>query len=197
VNGLAWILGNMQVPPDWTDLADITTGKLYSYNPNPGIYKCPADVLPWQGTVRIRSYSMSGQMNSGFLNDANAAQDPNFPCNVKESDIRHPSPSKAFVFIDEAACTIDDGYYALGITLGSVGIFRWNNAVAAWHLNGDNLSFADGHAEHWAWHDSQTMANAAWVGTNLSFSSPPYDMTAPFRSRDMARMVAAYSTTNQ
>jgi prepilin-type N-terminal cleavage/methylation domain-containing protein/prepilin-type processing-associated H-X9-DG protein len=184
--GQAWIEGDMQELPDATNLTDIINGKLYPYNGNPGIYKCPADVNPYHingsgpGYNRVRSYSMSGQMNSAY------AIDPNFPCHVKQSDILHPSPSKAFVFVDEAACSIDDGYLALVVTS-----HEWQNLVAAWHDNGDNFSFADGHAEHWSWHDQLTLTLAAYVGP-----SPPYYATAPPNSRDFPRVADAYSSNN-
>jgi prepilin-type N-terminal cleavage/methylation domain-containing protein/prepilin-type processing-associated H-X9-DG protein len=184
VSGQAWIMGDMQVLPDMTNLVDIINAKLFPYSESPGIYKCPADVLPYNvsGTNynRIRSYSMSGQMNSAD------PMNPSFPCNVLESDIIHPSPSKAFVFIDEAACSIDDGYYAI-----LVATQEWQNLVAAWHDDGDNLSFADGHAEHWTWYDSLTPTLAAYVGP-----SPPYYAVAPANSKDFPRVANAYSTTN-
>ena len=157
------------------------------YNQGLGIYKCPADKLPYSdvagagpGNIRTRSYSMSGQMNSA---DPMVAA---FPCNVTESDIVHPTPSKAFVFIDEAACSIDDGYFAIHVDLN-----EWQNLVAAWHGNGCNLSFADGHAEHWVWQDPITMTVAAYVGP-----SPPYYTVAPANSKDFPRVANAYSTSN-
>ena len=189
--GHTWILGDMQRWPDLTNLVDIENGKLYPYNGNPGIYKCPADSVPYQingtgqGYNRTRSYSMSGQMNGGY------AYDPNVPCNVKESDILHPSPSKAFVFIDEAACTINDGYIFI-----KVPNHIYADIPAAWHDKGNNLSFADGHAEHWPWYDPQTVANAAWTGNSAGFTSPPYYMTAYPTSRDFPRLAYAYGTTN-
>jgi prepilin-type N-terminal cleavage/methylation domain-containing protein/prepilin-type processing-associated H-X9-DG protein len=184
--GQAWIMGNMQVSPDLTNLADIFNGQLSPYAINPNIYKCPADTKPYQikgtgpGYNRIRSYSISGQMNSAD------PMDPAFPCNVKEGDIVHPGPSKAFVFIDEAACSIDDGYYAIRVDLK-----EWQNLVAAWHQNGDNLSFADGHAEHWTWYNNTTITLAAYTGP-----SPPYYASALFDTKDFPRVANAYSSTN-
>jgi prepilin-type N-terminal cleavage/methylation domain-containing protein/prepilin-type processing-associated H-X9-DG protein len=180
---LTWILGNMQAWPDITNLQFIMDGRLYPYNPSTGIYKCPADEVPWQidGTgpsySRVRSYSMCGQMNGGYMMDAS------FPCNVKESDIVHPRPSKAFVFLDEAGCTIDDGYYAIDVAEP-----LWQNFVAAWHDKGDNLSFADGHAEHWPWYDQLTSTIANYG------SYPPPNFRAPPNGRDYPRVANAYSS---
>lgn len=179
--GQAWVEGNMQIRTDITNLDNIKNGKLYSYNKSTGIYKCPADVIPWAiaGTryVRIRSYSISGQMNGGKPLNAK------YPCNVRESDILHPPPSQAFVFIDEAACTIDDGYYAFDVTS-----YLWQNFVAAWHNNGNNLSFADGHAEHWHWYEDLTSKIAKYG------SYPPPPFRAPPGSRDFSRVANAYGT---
>jgi prepilin-type N-terminal cleavage/methylation domain-containing protein len=180
----AWIMGDMQILPDMTNIFDIENAKLYPYTASPGIYKCPADTIlyPYAGKSydRIRSYSMSGQMNSA------EPMEVQFPCNVKESDILHPPPAHAFVFIDEAACSIDDGYYAVDVL-----IREWQNLVAAWHDNGDNLDFADGHAEHWQWYDSLTIKDAAYVGP-----TPPYFAPAPPNSRDFPRVANAYSSYN-
>ena len=121
---------------------------------------------------------MSGQMNSA------EPMELQFPCNVKLSDIRHPPPAHAFVFIDEAACSIDDGYYAIDVL-----VHEWQNLVAAWHNNGNNLDFADGHAEHWKWYDSLTMQLAANI-------VPKYNTTAPPTSRDFPRVANAYATYN-
>jgi prepilin-type N-terminal cleavage/methylation domain-containing protein/prepilin-type processing-associated H-X9-DG protein len=164
--GQAWISGNMQAVLDMTNLADIKNAKLYPYSESTAIYKCPADVIPYavggKTYDRTRSYSMSGQMNSA------EPMELQFPCNVKLSDIRHPPPAHAFVFIDEAACSIDDGYYAIDVL-----IHQWQNLVAAWHDNGDNLSFADGHAEHWKWYDSLTMQLAAATVPKYNATAPP------------------------
>ena len=184
--GAAWIMGNMLNLPDATNLADIRASKIYPYNPSVAIYKCPADTVPYKiddvgvGCNRVRSYSMGGQMGGTQVMDAQ------FPCNIRESDILHPPPAHAFVFLDEAACTIDDGYYALYVWDNV-----WQNAVAAWHDQGDNLSFADGHAEHWPWYDQFTVTLANYVGP-----APPYSAPAPVGSRDFPRLANAYSTTN-
>jgi hypothetical protein len=56
---------------------------------------------------RVRSVSMSGQMGGDM------AIIPAFLTNLRESDIRHPPPAKAFVFIDERDDSIDDGFFAV------------------------------------------------------------------------------------
>src|SRR6266478_3583563 len=89
----AWVLGDMSTPVQATNDIFIQQCKLFAYNKSVKIYHCPAD----QSTAsinrakypRVRSYSMSGQMNGNvdFVNDVKI-----YPINRKESDIRRPPP---------------------------------------------------------------------------------------------------------
>ena len=103
---------------------------------------------------------------------------PAFPTNKKESDIRNPPPSKAFVFIDERNDSIDDGYFAITLSPPS-----WQNLPASWHSTGDVLSFADGHAEHWRWLETTTVKDFFPFGA----------LTKP-TDRDFNRVQAAYAS---
>ena len=177
--GAAWVYGDVTANPVSSDMFNITNiqfGLLYPYNPNVAIYQCPAETkvysLGVQSGFRVRNYSISGQMNG------NTAE-PNYsPPNVKETDILHPSPAHAMVFIHESSYTIDDGYFAIDVLTRS-----WQNLPTILHLNGCNMSFADGHAEHWTWLEQNTL-KATTVYTPALY---PVD-------RDFDRMAAAYST---
>jgi len=150
---VAWVYGDVSealMSSDILNTTNIQIGLLYPYNPSIGIYRCPAETKTYKiGTqtgTRIRNYSIGGQMNGGTV-------EPNYaPPNVKESDIQHPPPARAMVFIHEASFTIDDGYFAI-----QVEIRQWQNAPTILHMNGDNLSFADGHCEHWTWLEQNTL----------------------------------------
>jgi prepilin-type N-terminal cleavage/methylation domain-containing protein len=139
-----WLLGDMSNPVGATNETYIRNSLLFSYNKSVKIYHCPADrsVVNILGSQlpRVRSVSMSGQMGGdiGMISG--------YPPNKKETDIRYPAPSKAFVFIDERNDSIDDGYFAITLSPRS-----WQNVPAFWHNRGDVLSFADAHAEHWRW----------------------------------------------
>jgi len=63
------------------------------------------------------------------------------------------SLSELFVFIDEHEKTIDDGRFAnLNPFNGSVANTDvWFDLPTDRHNQGCNLSFLDGHAEHWRW----------------------------------------------
>ncbi|HLH55343.1 MAG TPA: prepilin-type N-terminal cleavage/methylation domain-containing protein [Verrucomicrobiae bacterium] len=171
----SWMLGDMSNPVGATNETYIRNGKLFPYNTNVKIYRCPADrSMVNVGGVqvpRVRSASLSGQMG-GDLGLA-----ANFPPNLKESDIRFPPPSKAFVFIDERNDSIDDGYYAIAINPPS-----WQNVPAWWHNRGDVLSFADAHSEHWRWMEASTI-NAIFPYGAVTF---PID-------RDFDRVHRAYA----
>jgi hypothetical protein len=54
-------------------------------------------------------------------------------------------PDSRFVFLDERATTIDDGYFEVLMTT-SYGDIQVNNLPANYHGLAGGLSFADGHA---------------------------------------------------
>ena len=66
---------------------------------------------------------------------------------LKLADINNPSPSMAWVFIDEHPDSINDTLFSVIMTPGA----SWTDVPASYHNGGGGLSFADGHAEirHW------------------------------------------------
>jgi prepilin-type N-terminal cleavage/methylation domain-containing protein/prepilin-type processing-associated H-X9-DG protein len=173
----SWILGDMSTPVQATNDIYIRNGKLYPYNNSTKIYHCPADKstasINRQKYPRVRSYSIGGQMNGDAVING-----PAYPINRKYDDIRRPPPTKALVFIDEHPISIDDGYFAI-----LVDARQWQNYPASWHENGVNLSFADGHAEHWRWLEAQTLTLKSFFVPALK----PVD-------RDFDRIAKAYAT---
>ncbi len=180
-NGVvAWVYGDVSealMGSDILNTTNIQIGLLYPYNPSIGIYRCPAETKTYKiGTQpgpRVRNYSIGGQMNG-----VTALSEDYAPPNVKEADIQHPPPTRALVFIHEAYFTIDDGYFAV-----QVEDHTWQNAPSILHMNGDNLSFADGHVEHWTWLEQNTLK----LNTVNETAHFPTD-------RDFDRTAAAYST---
>jgi len=145
----AWILGDVNAAPGDTNILNITNGKLYRYNTSLGIYVCPADDYKRNGKTkvkRVRSFSMSGQMNSDidWVN-------PRYPVRKKYSDIIDPAPSQALVFIDESSKTLEDGYFAI-----QVDNRVWQNDPSDRHNRGANVGFADGHSEIYRWCEPMT-----------------------------------------
>jgi prepilin-type N-terminal cleavage/methylation domain-containing protein/prepilin-type processing-associated H-X9-DG protein len=147
----SWVHGEMSTPSDATNATLIQIGLLYPFSPNLGVYRCPAD-----RTVHIRSYSMQSQLacyKDGVRYDAQAAGGfPGYPSQYADRQMVRPAPTQTLVFLDESPSTINDGYFALNV-LGDT----WNDIPAIWHSRGDNLSFADGHVEHWRWQDPRTL----------------------------------------
>jgi hypothetical protein len=174
----SWILGDMSTPVGATNETYIRNGKLFPYNTSVKIYRCPADrssvSVSGVRLPRVRSVSMSGQM----CGDVILIQE--FPPSKRETDIRFPVPSKAFVFIDERDDSIDDGLYAITLSPPS-----WQNVPASWHNRGDVLSFADAHAEHWRWLEATTV--------NAKF---PYGALTTPVDRDFDRVHGAYASRN-
>ena len=147
------------------DPSNIVNGLLFQYNSSLGIYHCPSDQSTLEtadGTplpqLRWRSYNMSQSINgySEFI-PPNADWGmlyvwTNIPSWEKFTQIRHPVPSELFVFIDENADTIVDGQFGnppIGVPYIEQNI--WWDMPANRHNQGANLSFADGHVEHWKW----------------------------------------------
>ena len=141
-------------------LHDMTTtnvarGLLFPYNGTAAIYRCPADrskVEMADGTklamFRTRSYSMSVSINGLPLTAGPIFWPPNFE---KESDINDPGPSRLFEFLDDHESSIFRGS-AFGILPHGWERFfatAWWSVPADRHSQGCNLSFADGHVEHW------------------------------------------------
>jgi prepilin-type N-terminal cleavage/methylation domain-containing protein len=192
-----WVMDVM----DWTtaeqntNIAYIQKGLLGPYMGTAGSYKCPGDhYLSSQQMAagfpaRVRSYSMncflgyfspcatcvSGPAGSGSdvtyqgMDWAN----PAWPQYLKVGNI--PQPSQIFVFLDEHANTINDGYFDTG--QASQGVpSAWGDCPAAYHNGACGFSFSDGHSEIHKWLVPGTLAPVVPGGVNWqgpSLGNPP------------------------
>jgi prepilin-type N-terminal cleavage/methylation domain-containing protein/prepilin-type processing-associated H-X9-DG protein len=151
--GISWCLDrNAQ-----TELgtATIEDGALFQYNRSLAIYHCPADRSALQTPdgqklpqLRHRSYNMSQSVN-GYPEFNNFLY-LNLPSWKRFSGI--PFPARSFVFIDEHEDCILDAQF--GMPPKDSPYFPqnvWFDMPANRHNQGANLSFTDGHAEHWRW----------------------------------------------
>jgi prepilin-type N-terminal cleavage/methylation domain-containing protein/prepilin-type processing-associated H-X9-DG protein len=152
-----WCPGNTRVD---TNSDHIQLGYLYPYNRNAGIYHCPADrstvVLPdgtQTGLRRTRSYNMSESINGLPFPDSSGLT--NIPSFTRLTQILQPSPTDVFVFIDVHEDGILDSLFGIPWP-GSAYPLQWWDLPANRHTQGCNLSFADGHAEHWRWRAPKT-----------------------------------------
>jgi prepilin-type N-terminal cleavage/methylation domain-containing protein/prepilin-type processing-associated H-X9-DG protein len=148
-----WVAGFVRQMPDATSEQFLRDGRLFHYNTSVGIYRCPAatGLIPAvlagtpgiQGASLVRNFSMMGRMGGAAENDGIlGSQYPQFR---RMSDIRHPDPVKAIVFLDESINSVDDGYLAVQLQN------TWMNSPTMRHNRGGTFSFADGHAERWQW----------------------------------------------
>ncbi len=151
----SWCAGDARVD---VTTSNIQRGLLFPYNTSTAIYHCPSDLSTivdanWNPLPqpRTRSYNMSQSVNGyPFLTniDIGLPVDTLQPCFSNFASITNPPPSQLFVFIDENEVTLLDdqfGYPSPGWDPA------WWDMPSNRHKQGANLSFTDGHAEHWRW----------------------------------------------
>jgi hypothetical protein len=96
---------------------------------------------------------MSGQMGGVSPTDPasiNQSPPPPYRLFLKQNQIVNPGPASAWVFIDEHADGLNDGFFR--VNMGSTT--AWADLPASYHCGSGALSFADGHAEIKRWTDS-------------------------------------------
>jgi prepilin-type N-terminal cleavage/methylation domain-containing protein/prepilin-type processing-associated H-X9-DG protein len=135
--------------------ANIEAGMLFNYNKSVAIYHCPPDhafMLDEDGNklpqIRARSYNMSQSVN-GYP-DYDPFINSYIPFFKKLTDIRNPNYSGCLVFIDENAGTMIDSQFGMPTDF-YYHTTQWWDMPSDIHGQGANLSFADGHVEHWSW----------------------------------------------
>lgn len=151
-SGASWCYGS---PRYDTNTANIQNGLLFPYNRAVSIYHCPADDSKIEDgssnrltQLRNRSYNMSQSVN-GFPEYDSVMRDY-IPCFRKLARISNPNPAECLVFIDEHADTMYDALFGMPTDFYD-GSQTWWDLPANRHSQGANLSFADGHVEHWKW----------------------------------------------
>jgi len=149
---------------DWSGSNTDNTNRAYLTDPQsavlapysgggPGIYKCPGDIVEAPNGPRVRSMSMNCMMNGDptKVSAAYSNQKPGKEYRIydKLSSIIAPIPSDAWVFIDEHADSINDGFFWVNMYED-----KWRDLPASYHGQSGSLAFADGHAEIKRWTDS-------------------------------------------
>jgi prepilin-type N-terminal cleavage/methylation domain-containing protein/prepilin-type processing-associated H-X9-DG protein len=148
----SWVVGDATYS---ADVIYIKEGTLYPYVSQPGVYHCPSDqsLIDDGSAQRARSYSLNFYLN-GVLD---AQYTNGLPAGTLSSVVPRYSdvtkPSAVFAFLDENQYTIEDGVYLLFLPPDTT----WQNAPSDRHDQGMNLSFTDGHCEHWHWLSPKTM----------------------------------------
>lgn len=141
-DNLTWCRG---LAPLDTNAITVGTSLLYAYNQSQAIYHCPSDYSTITGhpeMLRKRSYNMS--------NSANCAAADHFR---KCSEIK--VPIQLFVFIDTDENDIWDSTFGVIPATWAFYSDYWLDIPANRHQQGADLTFADGHVEHWHWRMSK------------------------------------------
>ena len=113
---------------DNTNLFYLTDSKLGPFaNRATRIYKCPADREPAPNGPRIRSMSMNAMV--GDPGELTNRFNPLYVQFFKCAEIRNPSG--IFVFLDEQADTLNDGFF-----VNSLDDYAWGNLPGSYHNGG-------------------------------------------------------------
>src|SRR6185437_3820743 len=147
------------------------------------VYKCPGDKVPSDNGDRVRSVSMNSQMGYIILGPPTfyAPPNPNAPYHTfkKTTELTGPFPPvDAFVFLDESAYTINDGYFQVDMINT-----KFNDFPASYHGGAGSFSFADGHAEIKKWLGSETKPPVVHGSTGPSTGVP---VSTPEGLQDLA-----------
>lgn len=178
-----WVAGGLDYSshPDNTNTAllmDRTQSVLAPYTESPGIYKCPADrsyvSIAGKTHPRVRSYSMNswmeGDENLPYVrgsNDSNSGDGKRYYSFHKTTDIQTPSPTMAWMMVDEHPDGINDGW--LAVRMYTDGRAYWRDLPASYHNGACGFSFADGHAEVKKWVEPSTLAPVRRVYNSFNF----------------------------
>mgnify|MGYP003875427397 CR=1 FL=1 len=156
-NGADWGMN-----PDNTNalkLVDPGQSLMAQYIRTPGVYKCPADIVPSDNGTRVMSLSGNAFLGGiGVTVNNPNPYDRTYPDKgfTKVTQLVKPGPAMTFVTLDEHPGSIDDAVFhsIAGATLATA-VFR--NLPASYHYGGGcNFSFADGHSEIHKWSNPGT-----------------------------------------
>jgi prepilin-type N-terminal cleavage/methylation domain-containing protein/prepilin-type processing-associated H-X9-DG protein len=153
-----------QSSDDNTNLVYLTESKLGPYaSRSARIYKCPSDRQPAPNGPRIRSMSMNAMVgNPGELTNR---FNPLYRQFYKTAEV--PNPSGIFVFLDELADTLNDGFF-----VNRLDEYAWGNVPGSYHNGAVSLSFVDGHRESHRWVVPDTVRHVRGARIN-SFPATP------------------------
>ncbi len=162
-----------------TNTAIYKVGLLVTYVANSaGVFKCPRDIIPSKNGQRLRSYSMNGQMGAVYMAAAKFNDDSPALQYSKDSDISHPAPANAFVFTEENCYTIQDAFLQIDSHDNT-----FPDAPAAYHDNGGDYSFADGHVQIHKW-KTEALLKAKSHSPSAGVNSPDWIWFATHAAAD-------------
>ena len=158
-NKNAWILGDMRSPTEAGNPDLIKQGKLFPYNRNVSLYRCPTDrgvQVDGRTLETVRSYAMNSFMGARdiALGTIPRSSDGYVMFFAKDSELRRPA--ELWVLLDEDERSINDGFF---VTDPTARVWVDFPAISQHrHSYSFALNFADGHSEVWQHRDSRTRA---------------------------------------
>ncbi len=158
----SWVLGDMKLTGDSTNLTYIRQGKLFPYASQVALYRCPADPSRTDATPRVRSYSMNGWVGSRYMETYPRLS--GFRTFVRDSELSAAGPATTWVIADEHESTIDDAWFL--VTMDDSQPFA--SFPATRHERSYGLAFGDGHAEFYKLRDSRTQSPMSEVSRDDS-----------------------------
>jgi prepilin-type N-terminal cleavage/methylation domain-containing protein/prepilin-type processing-associated H-X9-DG protein len=159
-------------------LMDPERSHLAPYTASPELYKCPADKsrvnIGGRMHLRARSFAMNSWMEGdpsmplvSGSNNSNRGDSRDYNRFSKTTTITDPSPSRAWVLVDEHPDGINDGW--LAVRMFSDGRAYWRDLPASYHNGACGFSFADGHAEIKKWLEPSTIEPVRGVYNSFNF----------------------------
>ena len=162
-NVMTWTASGSTQDRSVTNFSWVAQGVLGRYTAAAiNVYKCPSDnfLSPAQVNAgfprRNRSLSMNSIFGRYSIINGNQATDPTSPPwqqntfaqqfkqYLKQTEV--PRPSKTWLFLDEHADSINDGYF-----LNTPTYVEWQDLPASYHNGACSFAFADGHSEIHKW----------------------------------------------
>lgn len=146
--------GISQATAEQLTATQLKTCPFYSYAGNYKIFHCPSDT---RQLLKVQSgsgwaYVSYSKANGMGHQDANSLWEGQIPY---ESFNSIPTPSQAFVFIEEADSRgYNEGTWVCDPSSG-VGDTGWVDDFAIFHGIISTFAFSDGHAEGHTWHNAQ------------------------------------------
>jgi prepilin-type N-terminal cleavage/methylation domain-containing protein/prepilin-type processing-associated H-X9-DG protein len=162
-----WVYGllDWSASPDNTNSQLIADGLLFPYTKQVKIYQCPADqyLAPVQRASGFPNRVRSVAMNAFVAGSAKPGQYwvPGFASYAKESSLIGPSPSSLWVFADENADTINDGWLVTAMANPD----QWDDMPGSYHNGACVFNFADGHSEIHKWRSPKTSPSVVYGRT--------------------------------
>jgi prepilin-type N-terminal cleavage/methylation domain-containing protein len=142
-----------------------------------GVYRCPADIYPSKNGVRVRDYSMQGQVGNLYCAQTTLNNNPAGVPYTKVTDLHSsPGPADVIVFLEEHPNSmlgngVFDGYLNVDSSGGT-----FPDVPASLHRWGCGMSFADGHAEMHNWISAAlkipVIPNGATISTSPATEQP-------------------------